>query len=232
MTVRHTLKVKIIKVGTITQEASEITSIINLEIKSDLGIGGGSTVTLIKATQNILVDTGYDYEWIDTKSNNKQNNLKLTRALQIHGISPAGIDIVFVTHWHRDDYGNLGLFKNARFMAAKPLVKRFRLNNFIGTDDGEEIGDGVKAVFTPGHTIDHASILIITSFKGIKTRIAVAGDAVISHSYFQMGRIWRYNTDFYDTDEAKKSIIRVIGLSDVIIPGHGVPFMTYKPDWL
>lgn len=222
-------KVKIIKVGTITQEASEIPSTLNLQLKSELGIGGGSTVTLITVGQRILVDTGYDYEWMDTRANDKRNTMNLNRALETQRISPGDIDIVFITHWHRDHFGNLGIFKNARRMASKSMVKRFGLGDFIGVDEGEEIGEGVKVVLTPGHTAEHASILVDTKLGGVKARVAIAGDAIISQSYFQAGRIWKNNADFSSVAEAKESISRLVSSSDIIIPGHGVPFMTYQP---
>ncbi len=229
---KQTPIVKVIKIGTITHEASEIPSVYNLQLKYDLGIGGGSTVTLVEANRRILVDTGFDYESVDSAENKKRNASNLTGALKDQGIKPDDIDIVFITHWHRDHFGNLGIFKKARYMAAKPLVKRFGLDNFKGTDDGEEIAAGVKVALTPGHTIDHASILVDTTYRGIKVRIAIAGDAVISHSYFQTGHIWKHNADFYDAEKARDSLLHIINSSDVIIPGHGVPFMTYKPEWL
>jgi glyoxylase-like metal-dependent hydrolase (beta-lactamase superfamily II) len=224
--------VKIIKVGTLCHEASEIASTFNLQIKSDLGIGCGSTVTLIETNKRILVDTGYDREWIDTPDNHKFNARSLRRSLSNQGITPHDIDIVFITHWHKDHFGNLGMFKKAQLMASSHLVKRFGLENFIGLDDGRKIVDGVKVLLTPGHTFDHASILVNTVFNGVKARIAIAGDVVISHSYFQAGRIWKYNADFYDSEALKNTVLRIIGSSDIIIPGHGVPFMTYMPEWL
>jgi glyoxylase-like metal-dependent hydrolase (beta-lactamase superfamily II) len=224
--------IKVIKVGTLCHEASEMASTFNLQIKSDLGIGGGSTVTLIEANKRILVDTGFDYEWMDTPENHKSNARSLRQALSNLRITPQDIDIVFITHWHRDHFGNLGIFKKAQLMASSLLVKRFGLENFIGLNDDRKIGEGVKVLLTPGHTFDHASILVNTVFNGVKARIAIAGDAVISHSYFQAGRIWKFNTDFYDSEALKNSALRIIGSSDIIIPGHGVPFMTYMPEWL
>jgi hypothetical protein len=47
-----------------------------------------------------------------------------------------------------------------------------------------------------------------------------------------MGHIWRYYADFFDADEVKKSISWIVLTSDVIIPGHGTPFLVYRPDWL
>lgn len=221
---------KIVKIGTICQEASEMASSYNLLLKSELGIGGGSTAVLIQGEKNILVDTGFDFEWLDTAANIEKNSADFAAELMSNDIKPDDIDIVFITHWDRDHFGNLDLFKKSRFMAAKPMVKRFHLDKFTGINDGEELTGGVKAVFTPGHTIDHASIIVQTEYAGIKIRIAVAGDAIISHSYFQAGVVWKNNADFFDIKASTDSISRLISLSDVIIPGHGTPFMTYKPN--
>jgi len=220
-----TPSLKIIKVGTISHEASELPSTASLKIKSDLGIGGGSTVTLIDGEQKILVDTGFDYESLDTAENDTKNATVLTDALRNWGIEPDDIDMVFITHWHRDHFGNLPLFQNAKRLASKGLVDRFMLKGFEGLDDGEELMSGVSMVLTPGHTIDHASIMVNTVLGGLKTRVAIAGDAVVSHSYFQAGKIWKYNSDFHSIEAAKESVLRLVNSSDIIIPGHGVPFM-------
>jgi len=57
-----------------------------------------------------------------------------------------------------------------------------------------------------------------STFNGLKTRIAIAGDAIVAHSYFQSGRIWSYNADFYTTEAARVSTLRLVRLSDIIIP--------------
>jgi glyoxylase-like metal-dependent hydrolase (beta-lactamase superfamily II) len=108
-------KVKIIKVGTLCNEVSEMASTFNLKLKADLGISGGSTVTLIETEKRILIDTGFDYEWVDTPENHKSNARRLFQALCDEKITPVDIDIVFITHWHRDHFGNLGIFKKAQF---------------------------------------------------------------------------------------------------------------------
>jgi glyoxylase-like metal-dependent hydrolase (beta-lactamase superfamily II) len=224
--------VKIVKVGTICYEPSEIASNYLLQLKAGMGIGGGSTVTLIQADRTILVDTGFDFEWNSSKENEKRNANILTRALKDQRLKPEDIDIVFVTHWHRDHFSNIGIFKNARLLAPKSLVERFKLEKFEGINDEAYIDEGVKVIKTPGHTIDHASLLVSTDLNGVKARIAVAGDAIISCSYFQAGHVWKYNSDFFNEGETKKSISKIIASSDVIIPGHGVPFMTHKPGWM
>jgi glyoxylase-like metal-dependent hydrolase (beta-lactamase superfamily II) len=217
--------VKVIKIGSICHEASEIASTFNLMIKSDLRIGGGSTVTIIEGEQKILIDTGFDYEWLDTIENINFNRSNLRRALHENGLEPDDIDIVFITHWHKDHFGNLSIFKKSQYMASMLLVEQFDLKNFVGLNNNQFISKGIKIVFTPGHTAGHASILIDSSLRGVKARIAVAGDAIISHSYFQSGHVWHANADFVDAQMAKMSINLLVELSDLIIPGHGVPFL-------
>jgi len=223
--------VRVIKSGTICFEPSEIASTLTSQIKTDMGIGGGSTVTLIETERKILVDTGFDFEWMDTPENNTENAENLSMALKSSSISPDEIDIVFITHWHRDHFGNLEIFRNVTRLASKDMIEKLKLNDFKGADDGEEIAEGVKVMLTPGHSVDHASIIVNSRLGDLNTRVAIAGDAVISYSYFHSGHIWRYNADFYDSELTLESMVRLVNNADIIIPGHGTPFMTYKPEW-
>jgi glyoxylase-like metal-dependent hydrolase (beta-lactamase superfamily II) len=220
--------VKVLKVGTIRLEASEMASLLTLQIKSELGIGGGSTVTLIEGEKKILVDTGFDYEWLNTPENKKQNARNLVGCLHNNGLKPDDIDIVFITHWHLDHFGNSGIFKKAACLVSKPLAERHQHLSLIGTADGEGIADGVRVIFSPGHTADHASLVVDTVYSGMKVRVCVAGDAIISCSYFLAGRIWKYNADFYNEEIARKSMSMLSNNADIIIPGHGVPFMSFN----
>ena len=177
-----------------------------------------------------MVDTGFDYEWLDDASNNQRNAANLVRCLREWEITPDDIDVLFITHWHRDHFGNLDVFSKAKRLASKGMVERFQLEGFVGTDDQEEIACGVRVMLTPGHTIDHASVMVDCLLGGLKARVAITGDAVVSHSYFQSGHIWQYNADFHSIEEARGSILRLISTSDLMIPGHGVPFLTNKPE--
>lgn len=220
--------VSVVKIGTLCCEVSELPGL-SQQVKHELGIGGGSTVTLIQGVATLLVDTGFDYESLNTKINNTRNARTLAMALKLMGIRPEDIDAVFITHWHRDHFGNLGLFDKAEHLASKGLVERFRLKGFRGVNDGESMLPGVEVLFTPGHTVDHASIIVNSMLGGLKARIAVAGDAVLSHGYLQSGRVWQYNADFHNAEEASKSTQHLLELSDVIVPGHGTPFMSPIP---
>jgi len=231
------VKCKIIKQGSCTLEAQEIASPTTLNIKYDLGIGGGSNVILIESDKRILVDTGFDYETVGLSLENVERNMKnLISALQCHGHSPDDIEVVFITHWHLDHYGNLDIFDRAQRMASRPVVEGSNLMDFIPVDDGEEIAEGVTVVYTPGHTLGHASVLVDSEVAlrghGLKCRLGLAGDAIVSLGYFDKGKVWTYNEDFYSKEEAMKSMKKLAKASDIIIPGHGVPFLTFAPKWM
>ncbi|MEW6376460.1 MAG: MBL fold metallo-hydrolase [Thermodesulfobacteriota bacterium] len=218
-------------------EAPEIASPTTLEIKYDLGVGGGSSVILIEADKRILVDTGFEYEMFGLTPENEQSNRKtLISALEHYGYLPDDIEVVFITHWHLDHYGNLDIFKKAQRMASAPVVEGNNLMDFIAVNDGTEMVEGVKVVYTTGHTLGHASVLVdfevTLKGHGLKCRIAVAGDAILSLSYFDKGKVWTYNEDFYSKEEAIKSMRKLAKASDITIPGHGTPFFTFIPKWM
>jgi len=231
-------KVKIIKLGTCILEASEITSPTTWEIKYALGVGGGSNVILIETDRKILVDIGFEFESLVLPANVERNREELIKALRKYGYEPDDIDAVFITHWHLDHYGSIDLFNKAEHMASKILVESMKLRGFTPVDDGQEIGNNVNVLFTPGHTLGHASVLVNSGIRVkssssyLRYRIAIAGDAIVSLSYFDQGKLWSYNQDFYSKEEGLKSMRMLADHSDLIIPGHGVPFITYKPKWM
>lgn len=55
---------RVIKVGTLCLEPSELPGPLTLKCKHALGVGGGSTVILVQADRKLLVDTGFDYEHV------------------------------------------------------------------------------------------------------------------------------------------------------------------------
>jgi glyoxylase-like metal-dependent hydrolase (beta-lactamase superfamily II) len=75
------------------------------------------------------------------------------------GLSPDDIDCVFITHWHRDHFGNIGVFKDAEIIVLKSLADHFGLD-FTGVSDVESIAEGVNVLATPGHTEHHASVVL------------------------------------------------------------------------
>jgi glyoxylase-like metal-dependent hydrolase (beta-lactamase superfamily II) len=219
----------VVKVGTLRLEPFELPGPLTLRCKGALGVGGGSTVALVESDVRLLVDTGFDFEESNDEANRRQNAEKLAFALRLLGLSPEMVDAVFITHWHRDHFGNLDLFPRAKRLVSAPLWERLNRERFGAVKDGEEIAAGVRVVYTPGHTDHHASVLVASRLAGLKTRIAVAGDAVVSCSYFAQGKVWQHNADFYDRGVALESIRRLADMSEIIVPGHGSPFVTFQP---
>ena len=225
-------KIKIVKNGTLTVEAFEEPSLKDISLKNLCGIGGNSSVVFIESDAKILVDTGFEEDLsVEMNENLLINDLKR------FGIKPEDIDAVFITHWHLDHFGNLPVFKESEILTSKTAVERFNLD-YKGVKDGERIADGVRVMYTPGHTIDHASLLVRTenlrySVRGAhggrligigEVNIAIAGDAVVSSSYYITGKVWKFNSDFYSEEEAIRSIKRLEEVADYIIPGHGGMF--------
>lgn len=187
-------------------EPSELPGPLTLKCKHALGVGGGSTVTLVQADRKLLVDTAFDYEHVTGSRNQQHNAENLLFSLRLQGLSPQEIDAVFITHWHRDHFGNLDLFPKAQWLVSIPLHQRLKRKGLHGVKDGEEIAGGVKVLYTPGHTSDHVSVLVTCHLAGLKARIVIAGDAVISYSYFVLGKVWKNNADFYDPKVALESM--------------------------
>jgi len=235
--------IRIIKPGSILIDAFEAPVTQSIAMKKLAGIGGGSTVTYLASNKTVLVDTGYDYEGNTSAENRDANRERLLRCLADANLTPEDIDIVFITHWHADHFMNLSLFPESEVICPEATVQRHDLP-FTGVADGTEIADGIRVCCTPGHTIDHASLLVTTvplryrertqsggSISGIgEVTVAVAGDAIIDAAYYHAGKIWDYNADFYSHEAARASIGTLRTQSDFIIPGHGPLFHNPRKD--
>ena len=181
------------------------------------GLHAHSTVTLIKAEKNIIVDTG---SFMD------KNNL--IQSLEKEGLKPEDIDIVILTHLHLDHSSNTNLFFNAKvyvkhnlssgpglcFEESSYLIKKVDLDNY-------EIVKGVKTILTPGHVDAHISVIVETE-GGI---ITIAGDAIASKEYADFNK---KPSKAYDFEEYLKSKKKILEIADFIIPGHGEIFKVIK----
>jgi glyoxylase-like metal-dependent hydrolase (beta-lactamase superfamily II) len=229
--------IKIIKQGTLTLDWFEPPRSDILAMKYFCGIGGGSTVTFLQSDANILVDTGFEHESDVSERNKQANQKRLIHALKEAGLFPRDIDILFITHWHADHFMNRTIFEDCEVVMLKDAVDRHQLD-ITGITAGKRIATGVMVLHTPGHTIDHASLLVKTEnlrytsrsrvggrIMGIgSVNVVVAGDAVVSPSYFYNDTIWDHNQDFHSEEAAMASMKKIRGLADFIIPGHGGMF--------
>jgi len=158
-----------------------------------------SAITLIQGTKNILIDTGnLGYEG------------DIIKKLESFGLIPEQIDYVINTHLHFDHCSNNYLFRNAIRVAGQDAwVPEKRCDVYKKTED--IIVPDVKIIATPGHKEEHISVIVKTD----KTYV-IAGDAIEEE---------RIRTNFYKDNPNKEqiidSILKILDIADIIIPGHG-----------
>ena len=164
-----------------------------------------STSTLIRADDvNIVVDTSSKFMLPSLKISLKQI-----------GILPKDVSIIVLTHAHHDHCENNDLFKKAKIYVR--AEEGFEGKNVVHVSKDTEIADGVKVVHTPGHTRGSMSV-----FAEADRRYAITGDAVpLEDNVIKMAPPGIN----FDHVTAMESIKSIIGYADVIVPGHGPPFL-------
>ena len=185
----------------------DILAVGNLERDDDGNIlQAHSTSTLIRSGDRLIV--------VDTSSKYLRPALK--NSFRELGVFMRDVDTVILTHSHSDHIENLDLFPNAKvYLHAGGEEVPFKHETV--TED-IEIAEGVKLVHTPGHTPDSMSV-----FVKADRNYVVAGDAVPLEDNIRKKVPPRLN---YDPDLAMQSIKSLVRFADVIVPGHGFPFMT------
>jgi len=164
-----------------------------------------STSTLIRAGDTNIV--------VDTSSRDMLPAIK-TSLKQI-GILPKDVSIIVLTHTHHDHCGNNDLFRNAKIYVRKEECPEGK--NHVPVAGDIEILPGVRLKHTPGHTEGSMSVFV----EG-ERRYAIAGDAIPLEDNFR--RMVPPGISC-DSTLAMESIKSIIGYADVIIPGHGFPFL-------
>lgn len=162
-----------------------------------------STSTLIRTPEmTIVVDTTSKYMRPAVKS-----------SLRDLKVEPKDVDAIVLTHAHNDHMENNDIFKNAKIFIR--TEEPFEGGTKVTQD--MDICKGVRLVYTPGHTQGSMSVLVNS-----ERRYAIAGDAIPMEENFRKMVPPRLNVD---KEAAMKSIKTITEYADVIIPGHGFPFM-------
>lgn len=166
-----------------------------------------STSTLIRTDDRIIV--------VDTSSRYLRPALK--SSFRELGVFAKDVDTVVLTHLHADHMENLDLFPNAKIYLHEGSEGLADFEHVTVTED-MDLAEGVRLVHTPGHTMDSMSV-----FVRADRRYAIAGDAIPLEDNIRKKVPPRLN---YDPDLAMQSIKSIVRFADVIVPGHGFPFMT------
>ena len=194
-------------------------------LNTDQGSFGYSTNSLLRVgSHNILIDTGPS-----------SRRAFLYRALQARDLSPEDIDIIILTHMHWDHCQNTDLFPNARVVVnpteidyarnpnpwdmavAGAMADMMRKMKVEIVSEGDTVVEGVSVIETPGHTKGHMSVLAEVEGE----QILIAGDAMPESGTVARGL--PYNV-FWDVDDARESVEKMVASSQVFYPGHDRPF--------
>jgi len=146
----------------------------------------------------------------------------LSKGLEKEGLKYTDIDYVFLTHTHIDHSYGMALFSKAKVLDFLSIYER-------DTEDlhgGEIFGTNIKIIATPGHTVDHCSLMVPVK-NGVNI---VAGDTfwwaedeeqkIDEHSLLTKKDPIR-GVDQKILLESRKKILEI---ADFIIPGHGKMF--------
>ena len=192
---------------------------------SDQGSFGMSTNSLVTVgNQTILVDTGPS-----------SRRAWLFRALESKNLTPDDIDVVILTHMHWDHCQNTDMFRNARVLvhpteldyARNPNRADFAVAQYMAdmvdkmkvelVSEGDRITEGISIVETPGHTIGHISVAVSAGGENV----LIAGDALPDSGTVARGLPTNV---FYDVEDARSSVEKMLASSKIFYPGHDRPF--------
>lgn len=136
----------------------------------------------------------------------------IARPLQEHELVPSDITDVIVSHHHPDHTINVGMFPHARVHDHWAV---YHYDEWTSRPaEGFRVSPSVLLWETPGHTPQDISTLITTD----------SGLVVASHLWFyEAGPV----DDPFATDLAAchANRDRVLEVADLIVPGHGAPFV-------
>jgi len=142
------------------------------------------------------------------------------------GLKVQDIDTVFITHEHGDHFAGLTHFVKARWCAgpevATALKKTAHLLKPVEPVTGRLL-DAMDIVPTPGHTMSHCSLRF--DCEGLS--VVVAGDAVATRDFWRERRGYFNCVDF---DLSARSMEKIAGLADLVVPGHDNYFFVAGAD--
>jgi glyoxylase-like metal-dependent hydrolase (beta-lactamase superfamily II) len=139
--------------------------------------------------------------WIIVDTGLEGEEKEILQGLQKLSIRPEEIDTVINTHSHPDHCGNNYLFSRAAVLCPKKE---------------DQIAPGVRIVATPGHSQDSISVVVDSD-----RRVVISGDALPTFNNFIKGVPPAFHID---KEMAVKSMSRLEGIAEVVVPGHDRPF--------
>nr|WP_268248860.1 MBL fold metallo-hydrolase [Actinoplanes ianthinogenes] len=134
--------------------------------------------------------------------------------LAADGVTPADVDLVVLTHLHRDHVGWAGAFPRARYLVDRREWEHWCAHpGGVGPDPDrvlpaiarrlghlDQLPPGIQAVPTPGHTPGHTCLLVTD--PDVEERVLVLGDLLHTRAQFAEPH-WRFRSDV-DPEQARR----------------------------
>jgi N-acyl homoserine lactone hydrolase len=192
--------------------------------------------------ERILIDAGGSAEMMIRRGHSAEHISSPAEALRRVGITPDEINIIICTHLHNDHMALGHLYKNAKFIIQKreleanfnphPLeaprcVSKSVLEglDFQVIDGDTDIVEGVRALFTPGHTRGGQSVSVDTA----KGKVIVSGLCTIRDNFEPPEPVGKLMPVIppgihLDAREAFDSLMRIKQEADMVVPLHDAEF--------
>ena len=172
-------------------------------------VASPSCTLVISNSKKVLVDPGANQELL-------LKNLKKEK------LTPNDIDIIFLSHYHPDHFLAIRLFPNHNIIDGEMIWSKDKEINH----EGKIIGTEIEIIKTPGHSPEHASLLVVTKEYGT---VCIAQDLF----WWEDGKQRTEHVNdllnlkdpyAYDLKILKQSRKKILKIADWIIPGHGKMF--------
>lgn len=227
------LKIYPLHVGTITRPVANFCQGLEPGTVSDLPL---ICWYVEGSDKRILVDTGggdpalAHPRWLPYK---REDDQTMESALKKLGLKCDDIDMVVVTHLHWDHSADNMLFQNAEIIVQQAELRSARLPNpdtahvyipsviydidYTVISGDKEIAEGVKVIFTPGHTAGMQGVLV----AGQTRSIFIASDTLPLFKNIEQDHL--VISDIYvDLQKYYESLNKIAKLSAFILPGHDI----------
>ncbi|HEX5578306.1 MAG TPA: MBL fold metallo-hydrolase [Candidatus Limnocylindria bacterium] len=172
----------------------------------DAGMTVGSSVSLVEDDGVVIV--------VDPGLVAKPDGI--LRPLADLGLGPGDVTHVVLTHHHPDHTINAALFPKAEVVDA---WAHYRGDQWIDHDgDGHRLSPHVRLILTPGHTAEDLTMLAETD----------DGVVACTHAWWRTDRTPAVDPGADDQAALEASRQRILELADLVVPGHGEPFVTER----
>jgi glyoxylase-like metal-dependent hydrolase (beta-lactamase superfamily II) len=182
--------------------------------------------------KKILVDTGLE-DFVKPDDLEERTGfpvLTFEEALETIGWKPEDVDIIIHTHLHNDHCENDQLCENAKVYVQKaelefcqnphPIDHRYYPDmiedvDIVTVEGDAEIIDGIRVIFTPGHTPGGQSVVVDT----VKGKAVITGLCCNAENFPSAGTVVCPGVHI-DAIQAYESMKRIAREADIILPIH------------